>query len=116
MRSPTAGLFLAMLSVALAFAVVLSVGFWLSSHYPALAANSTVFGAAAAFAIVFAAAAIARVLGIPIRFWRQAPLRAAPGTHGDVRVSPEFSAVSRQRIDYRNDPSMTITCPHLEPI
>ncbi|HJZ99431.1 MAG TPA: hypothetical protein VKE70_23130, partial [Candidatus Solibacter sp.] len=117
MRSPTVGLFLAMLSVALAFAVVLSAGFWLSNYYPAWAANSTVFGAAAAFAIVFAAAAIARVFGIPIRFWKHAPLRAAPGTHGDVRVSPEFSAVSApQKNDYANQRSMTMTCPHLQPI
>jgi len=106
-----------MLSVALAFAVVLSAGFWLSDHYPALAANSTVFGTAAGLAIVFAATAFARVFGIPIRFWKRAPPRVTPSKHGAIPVSPEFSPAPAQlKIDYANQPSMTITCTHLAPI
>jgi WD40 repeat protein len=116
MRSRAGGLFLAMLSVGLAFVIVLSAGFWLSRQNPAFA-NSTVFGTIAAFAIAFVAAGIARLLGIPIRLGKRRTVRSVPGPRVHVPVSPEFRAASaQQQNDYASDPSKTITCTHLQPI
>ncbi len=104
-------LLLAMLSVAISFAVVLSAAFWLARQNPAVAANAGIFGAVVAFAIAFTAAFIARALGIPGKSTKR------PRRNPALPLSPEMKSLTPElQREYNNDRSVTITCPHLEPV
>ena len=121
MRPGLGQLLLAMLSVALAFVLVLSAAFWVSGHNPALASktravNSGVFAGLTVFALVFTAAVIARLFGIPIGI-RKHRFRRYVTRQSNIPSPPRLSAAfQQQKNDYANSPSMTVTCAHLQPI
>jgi hypothetical protein len=116
MKSRVGQLLLAILSVAISFIVVLTTAFWISKRNPNLAGTTT-FPFVTAFVLAFTAAFVARLFGIPIGPRMRRRYRPSGIPQPSLPTPPHRQPPTpQQRLDYTNDPSILITCPHLRPI